>query len=242
VTARADLAELWRRLKVDGDPEARTAICARYLKLVRSLVAAVRSRFPSADADDLIGAGTVGLLEAMERFDPGRGLEFTTYACPRIRGALLDALRRHGNTTRGQRHVWRRLEAAVELVERRFQQRATPRLIAAALQLPVTEYWRIRDGLGWVRAPVPSEYDHPPADGPLPIDVLIDEENRCAVREGVRRLPRHQRDVITRYYFRSMQLREIGSKLGVSESRVSQILRQAREGVRRHLQRQSTVD
>jgi RNA polymerase sigma factor for flagellar operon FliA len=242
MNASPEVDLLWLRLKVDGDPDARAAICARYVGLVRSLARRMRKRYPRAELDDLIGAGAVGLIEAVDRFEPGRGLQFTTYATARIRGALMDALRHQGPTTRGQRAVWRRLEAATVRVEQRLGERATPATIAAELRLPSTAYWRLRDALGPVRVAAATEFDHPPSTAALPIDAMIHEETRVAVREVIRRLPPKQRDVVTSYFYRAIRLREIGTTLGISESRVSQILRQAKEGIRRHLERRWADD
>jgi RNA polymerase sigma factor for flagellar operon FliA len=236
MTAPIELGELWRRFKVEGDLEARQAIVTHYQSLVRMLVGALRTRHPTADREELISAGTVGMMEAIDRFEVGRGLQFNTYATARIRGAVLDALRRLGTSTRGQRVVWRQLEAAVTRVEQRSGKRAEPAKVAAELRLPPTDYWRLRDSLGPVAVAMPPEVEHPGSPAALPIDELIEEEARVAVREQVRRLPRRQREAITWYYFRSMRLREIGTSLGVSESRVSQILRDARERIRRQLE------
>jgi RNA polymerase sigma factor for flagellar operon FliA len=184
----------------------------------------------SIDRDDLIGFGMIGLVQAADAWEPGRGLQFSTFAYTKIRGAILDELRRADFLPRGRREKVRELERAVAELEQREGLPPTPERISAALGLSLEEvdaillsaksagcasldseaghesYWMLSD---------PSSHDPQGSAEWLEMkDLLV---------AAIQSLPEQEKTVITLYYAEDLLLREIAGVLGVTESRVSQV-------------------
>jgi RNA polymerase sigma factor for flagellar operon FliA len=185
---------------------------------------------PTIDRDDLYGFGMIGLIQAADSWDPCRGLKFSTYAYPKIRGAILDELRRVDFLSRGQREKVRELERVVADHEARTGVAPAPEEIARDLGLPPEEVDLILasarsacrasldDGLvGTLREKLADPRSEDPAGS-----AERDEALR-ALRLAIPALPDPERTVIVLYYAEGLLLREIAGVLGVTESRVSQI-------------------
>lgn len=205
--------ELWQRFRQHGDMAARDRLVERYLGLVYHVAQAVERR-TGTDRDDLVSAGTVGLLQAVERFDPERGYHFSTFALRRIRGAMLDEIRRQAPVSRSALTVRRRMTAARDRLECRLGRPA--RAAEVALELGVEE----RRYLAWEadthRTVAPLPEDMP---APEPIEV----ETPAWLVEALTRLPPRERKVISLSYGEELKGSAIAEVLGVTESRVSQI-------------------
>jgi RNA polymerase sigma factor for flagellar operon FliA len=185
---------------------------------------------PSVERDDLYGYGMVGLIEAADGWEPGRGLRFSTYAFPRIRGAILDELRKADFLPRGRREKVRELERAVACLEQASGAAPAPEEIAAAMGIALEDVDAIL--LSAKSAGTASLEDGPSAEllGLLSDPHSSDpqgsaewEEQKGLLIAAISALPEQDKTVITLYYGEELLLREIAEVLEVTESRVSQI-------------------
>jgi RNA polymerase sigma factor for flagellar operon FliA len=230
----ADERELWRAYRRTRDPRLRDVLVERHLGLVKSVVARLAGRLPShLAADDLYSAGLLGFLGALEDYDPDRGVEFATYAAPRIRGAIFDELRRLDWVPRSVRKLLRRAEHAVEVLAQQLGRAPTEEEVARALGLDVAAYQRfLGEGLTLVslQAGAPPGRDGAgrldqleDAETPDPFAALADKERRALLSELIDTLPPRERQVLALYYCEELTMQEVGRIMGVTESRVSQI-------------------
>lgn len=230
----ADDRELWRAYRRTRDPALRDALAERHLGLVKSVVARLAGRLPShLGADDLYSAGLLGFLGALEDYDPDRGVEFATYAAPRIRGAIFDELRRLDWVPRGVRKLIRRTERAMEVLAQELGRAPTEEEVARELGLDVAVFRRfLGEGITLVslQASGPAGGDEAgrldwleDADTPDPFVTLADKERRELLGELIDALPPRERQVLALYYCEELTMQEVGRIMGVTESRVSQI-------------------
>jgi RNA polymerase sigma factor for flagellar operon FliA len=204
--------------------------------LVKRIAYHLMSRLPaSVQADDLIQAGMIGLIEASRKFDPDQGASFETYAGIRIRGAMLDEIRRTDWTPRSVHRKAREVAEAVRKIENQKGRDARDVEVAEAMGLSLEEYHKILQDstgcrifsfedpgmLGEDGVPEPGRH----ADQPL--ETLQKSDFKQGLAEEIRGLPERERLVMALYYDEELNLREIGEILGVSESRVCQIHGQA---------------
>jgi RNA polymerase sigma factor FliA len=234
-----DLSGTWRRYKEDSDVAARDQLILAYSPLVKYVAGRMSSSLPAhVDDGDLISYGLLGLIGAIERFDPSRNIKFETYAVSRIRGSIIDELRALDWVPRSVRSWARKVEAAITRLENELMRTPTDEEIAARLELSVEafldivnqisssgmvaldEFWNVSasnhdrvnliDTIEDVDAPDPSKAYH--------IQAL--KETLAA---AIQRLPERERIVIGLYYYENFTLKEIGEVLGVTESRISQL-------------------
>ena len=186
---------------------------------------------PSVQVDDLIQAGVVGLLEAARNYDPSQGASFETYAGIRMRGAMLDELRRTDWTPRSVHRNTRRLADAVQEIERREGRPARDTEIAQALGMDMEEYCHLLRDVAGSRVvsmeDIFSAGEESGEDICGPLDQFHQNAFKEALADTIQGLPERERLVIALYYDEELNLREIGEVLGVSESRVCQIHGQA---------------
>lgn len=209
-----------------------------YLDLVNRIAHHIMARVPSSvQVEDLLQAGMVGLLEAAQKFEGGKGATFETYAGIRIRGAIVDELRRGDWAPRSVHRNNRRISDAMAQLEGRLGRDAKDSEIAAELDIPLNEYHEIlRDSTsiklfsldeasdeesGRISTPTLSEPLESPAEG------VQRQAMRKALAAAIDRLPEREKLVLSLYYDDELNLKEIGQVLNVSESRVSQVLNQA---------------
>ena len=233
-----DLTRLWVAAAVLGDAEARSALVVTYSPLVRYVVSRMNVTLPpSLERSDLVGFGTIGLIEAIGRFDLERGLTFPTYAVTRIRGAILDELRAQDWVPRAVRGRMHAIDRATELFEQ--QNGGEPDLddIAEATGLDRSEVRstlmayqsgylasldeRLAGDTGGGDEPRGRQFVDETAE--LPEEVYDHEESQRLVRESIRGLKQRDRAVIALYYYEELTFAEIGRVLGVSESRACQM-------------------
>ncbi|MDX5376100.1 MAG: RNA polymerase sigma factor FliA [Halomonas sp.] len=214
-----------------------------YLPLVRRQALSMQVRLPSSiELDDLIQAGTVGLLEAMGRFDAGQGASFATFASQRIRGAMLDELRSRDWLPRSVRRNARAVDEAVRRLEQTLGRPAEETEIAAELDMDLEEY---RQLLSDTNSGHLLPFEALMAEGiepgiedasiDTPYRMLIDEEKRQQLAEGIEALPEREKLLMALYYQEELNLKEIGVVLGVTESRVCQLHSQAVSRLRARL-------
>ncbi|RMG47380.1 MAG: FliA/WhiG family RNA polymerase sigma factor [Acidobacteria bacterium] len=213
--------------RIPGSP-ARERLLLAHVGLVKYLAHRIGSRLAGqVDYDDLAGDGLLGLIEAVDRFDPKHNVQFKTYAESRIRGAILDGVRCRDWAPRSLRRAARKLESAIQAVEARNHREATDEEIAEELQISLDElqalYMQAR-GVRLGALPDTEEEGPGPVDpGADPLDHVEAKERRELVAEEIKRLPERERMVLSLYYERGMTLKEIGQILDVTESRVCQI-------------------
>ena len=219
-----ELNELWTEYKAKGDPQVRDRLILQYAPLVKYVAGRIRSGLPaSVDQADLVSEGVIGLIDAIEKFEPERGLQFQTYAVPRIRGAIIDGLRAADWVPRSVRDKVRDIERAQVTLEGRLGRTATDTEIAAELGIPLHE---LRQTYARVSFTSLASVDELGVTDELvrgAADALEDDETRAALMRCVHDLAERDRIIIALYYFEGLTLAEIGSVLQVTESRVSQL-------------------
>lgn len=236
--AERNTSELWRQYKGRHSARAKELLILEYLPLVKYVAGRLAIGLPpSVEMDDLIGSGTLGLLAAIERYDPSRDNKFSTYAIARIRGAMLDELRSMDWIPRSVRKKARQLEDAYSRLENRLKRPATDEEVATELSVSVGEFFEMLDEVRGT-ALVSLDDNLSPKDGgsttkiheTVQDDRQIDpgaaievEKMRDVLENALDLLPERDRLVIILYYYEELTLKEIGQALGVSESRVSQI-------------------
>jgi RNA polymerase sigma factor for flagellar operon FliA len=219
-----ELDELWAGYKASGEPALRNRLMLHYTPLVKYVAGRVRSGLPgSVDQADLISEGVIGLMDAIERFEPRRGLQFQTYAVWRIRGAIIDSLRAIDWVPRSVRNKIHEIERIQVMLQIRHGRTATDREIANELKIPLRDlrdtYAKVAftglagvDALGVVDSLAPASGD-----------ALEEDETHTALVHAVRGLAERDAIIIALYYFEGLTLAEIGMVLRVSESRISQL-------------------
>jgi RNA polymerase sigma factor FliA len=228
-------AVLWQRYRELGDLSARSQLLDSYLGLVHHTAHELRRHRPGApELEDLIGAGTVGLVQALEGFEVSRGLAFSTYAMPRIRGAMLDEIHAQDWAPRSVRVRRRLLAQARAELQQTLCQKPTETQVAERMGVNMPTYWK---WVGEIEGRSMVALDHAPRgldDDALhelipdehaeaPGEELMHEEQLSELREAIGALPGKDRLVLSLYYYEGLTLREIGEVLHVSESRISQI-------------------
>jgi RNA polymerase sigma factor FliA len=234
-----ELRDLWRRYKGEGDDSARERLVVAYSPLVKFVAGRLGAGLPShVDDADLISYGLMGLIGAIERFEPERGIKFETFAMTRIRGAIIDELRSLDWVPRSVRSRAREIEAAQSKLEHELQRAPTEAELAAKLGIDeeelqtslleianssiyaLDELWSISDSSG-DQVSLLDTISDPRADDPQ--ESLASSEIKDALTEAVAGLPEREQLVVALYYYENLTLREIGEVLGVTESRVSQL-------------------
>jgi RNA polymerase sigma factor FliA len=198
---------------------------SQHLGLVKRVASHFHSRLPSAiEQSDLIQAGIVGLLEALEAFDPERGNDFETFAKLRIRGAMLDEIRRAAWAPRSTVKLAVQAREAEEKIINETGSPASHRQIADALGLDVERYHTLRARNQGLALSTTLEEIEFASESPTP-DQLVDEESQVrALRGAIAGLKERERLILALYYDEELTLKEIGAVLSISESRASQIL------------------
>jgi RNA polymerase sigma factor for flagellar operon FliA len=209
-------------------------IVSRHAALVKRIAFHLINRMPaSVQVDDLIQAGMVGLLEAANNFDAGQGASFETYAGIRIRGAMLDEIRRLDWTPRSVHRKFRAVAEAIHKVESKKGTDANDQEVAQELGISLTEYHRILVDSNSARLfsmdEIQENGDHhmPQSVDSTPYDSFSEDEFNRKLEECIRQLPDKEQLVMSLYYDDELNFREIGKVLEVSESRVCQIHGQA---------------
>lgn len=238
---------VWHRIK-NGEEKAREEMVQAFAHLVKiSVVKLVPTLPPNLDQEDLIGAGYIGLIRAVDQFDPERGVKFETYAISLIRGAILDALRREDWVPRSTRDKARNLQNLYMVLERRLGHPATDEEMAAALGLDIDEFHTLLyetsrtslvsldDILTNADAEEMPLSESMKGDSPDPQVELERKEMSRALSSSLDSLPERERIVLYLYYFEALTLKEIGRELQISESRVHQLHGQAVRRLARQL-------
>ena len=237
--SRADETQtLWLQYRKTGDRGLRDRLILTYAPLVKYVAGRLGSGLPAhVDENDLVSYGLLGLIGAIERYDPDRDVKFETYAISRIKGAIIDELRAMDWVPRSVRARARDIERAIAELEAKLGVAPTDEQIAAKIGITVGE---LEDSLTDISRSSIAALDElwsvsgdgdqvslldtiEDTTGLRPADVLDATELREALADAIARLPEREKLVVTLYYYEELTLREIGEVLGVTESRVSQL-------------------
>jgi len=222
--AEDGIDQVWVEYKRSGDTELRDRLLMQYAPLVKYVAGRVRSGLPqTVDQNDLISEGVIGLMDAISKFDLERGLQFQTYAVPRIKGAIIDALRAADWVPRSARNKIKAAEQAhVELVNR-LGRTPSDEEVAAELNISVAALRDLYAKVSYTNLAAVDDLAIADNAAPRPGEALEDEEMRHALLRAVHGLRERDRIIIALYYYEGFTLAEIGRVLQVTESRVSQL-------------------
>jgi len=232
-----DIQRLWAEYKADGQRELRDQLIVHYSPLVKYVAGRVATGLPqNVDQADLVSYGIFGLIDAIEKFDLDRGFKFETYAIARIKGNILDELRSIDWVPRSVRAKARAIEKAYSKLEGQLHR--TPTDVELAAELDLTDE-QLQATLGQIsftglvaldemlsggeRGESVTLGDTVADSGIGPVAAYEVEEMRQILADAINRLPEREKTVLTLYYYEGLTLAEIGSILGVTESRVCQI-------------------
>ncbi|MCL2669140.1 MAG: FliA/WhiG family RNA polymerase sigma factor [Syntrophaceae bacterium] len=219
----------------------RDALIMQYAPLVKSVVGRMTYKLPIdvSDREDLINVGIIGLMEALDKFDSERNVQFETYARFRIRGAVLDELRSRDWVPRSVRHKDNKLEDAFFALEKQLGRPPDETEVASFLEVDLDQYYKLLDetkGIALISqeelTPDYIETHSVPEvmeaiDRGNPLDLFTGEETRHRLKQSIDQLPEKERLVVSLYYQDEMTMKEIGRIVDLTESRVCQLHTQA---------------
>ena len=226
--------ELSEAIGAADNPE-QERIMMEQMGTVRWIARRIHERLPQhVELDDLISAGTLGLLDACSKFDPARNVQFRSYAQFRIRGAILDSLRTLDWSPRELRRKGRAVEETVRRLTSQFGRAPSEPEVAHAMSIPLEDYQQLLGELKGLeigtlhveRSEDSAEEELAYIPNPVEDDPLfrcLNSEMKERLAQAIDQLPERERLVVTLYYYEEMTMKEIGMVLGVVESRVSQI-------------------
>jgi RNA polymerase sigma factor for flagellar operon FliA len=232
------LGKSWHAFKADADVHARERLILHYAPLVKYVASRVATGLPaSVDQADLVSYGMFGLIDALQKFEPGRGNKFETYAIPRIRGAIIDELRAMDWVPRSVRFKQREIEKALADLESMLKRQPSEKELAERLGMSLHELHEVITQISFVSVLALDETVSVGADrgekvslvdtladkGFDPISGVESQETRGLLAAAINELSEREKIVVTLYYFEGLTLAEIGEILGVTESRVCQI-------------------
>ena len=229
---------LWLEFRRTRDKALRDRLILTYAPLVKYVAGRLGSGLPAhVEEADLVSYGLLGLIGAIERYDPGRDVKFETYAIARIKGAIIDELRALDWVPRSVRARARDIERAIGELEKKLMRAPTDEEICARLGVTedelqtslleisrssiaaLDELWTVSSGGDQIS--LLDTIEDTDTEGPQ--EALSQTELKEALAEAIARLPEREKLVVTLYYYEELTLREIGEVLGVTESRVSQL-------------------
>ncbi|TCL66569.1 RNA polymerase sigma factor for flagellar operon FliA [Hydrogenispora ethanolica] len=230
---------LWHDYLLSKSPATRESIILKYAPLVKYVAGRVAIGLPSnVEFDDLVSFGVFGLMDAIEKYDPSRGIKFETYAISRIRGSILDGLRSNDWVPRSVRQKARELERICSDLENKLGRSASDQEISEAMNISIQEFYEL---LSEVSSTTLSSLDelwmvHSNDEDSVrvldlvrnnesedPLHQVEMEEIKSTLASAIDYLPERERMVIALYYYEGLTLKEIGEIMEISESRVSQI-------------------
>ncbi|MCR9104309.1 MAG: RNA polymerase sigma factor FliA [Gammaproteobacteria bacterium] len=218
----------------DGETDNQEALVREHLPLVKKIGLHLVAKLPpSIELDDLLQVGVIGLIQAGATYDHSRGASFATYAGIRIKGAMLDEVRRNDWVPRTVQQNLRRVSEAIGQIEARLGQSASDKQIAQELGMSLEEYHAMSADLVHSRlVSLDDTTQTVESDEYNPFGALEDTQMREQLAAAIASLPEKEAMVMSLYYAEELNLKEIGEVLGVSESRVSQIHGQALARIR----------
>jgi RNA polymerase sigma factor for flagellar operon FliA len=233
------VAGLWSDYKRDSAPEARERLILHYSPLVKFVAGRVAAGLPqNIEQSDLVSYGIFGLIDAIDKFDPGRGFKFETYAISRIKGAIIDELRSIDWVPRSVRAKARAIERAYSKLENELKRTPEDGEVAGELGMSQPELDQVLSQISFVgivaldellaagnsdRSGSATVGDTIADRAHDPVEAFEVDEMKHLLADAINRMPDRERLVLTLYYYEGLTLAEIGGVLGVTESRVCQI-------------------
>lgn len=238
------MSQLLIKLKQNRDgftTKDKQQLIVEYTPLIKLIAQKIISKLPpNVDLDDLISSGVIGLMDAIEKYDPTRDNQFKTYAEFRIRGAILDELRSQDWVPRSIREKTKLLERTYRRLEQKHGRSVTAKEVAKTLKMKMPEFYDLlSDASAISLVSLDDVRQFPFQDRKNLIGMLEDmrsnnphfqanlKDVKKAVQEALKELPENERMVMALYYYEDLNLKEIGRVLNVTESRISQIHSQA---------------
>ena len=228
----SNVDKLWEEYSKDRDPEIKNELLLHYIDLVKRIVRRIMPKYREYnDSDDLVSCGVIGLIDALDKYDINYGVKFETYASTRIRGEILDYMRKQDWAPASLRSKINKINNVIEMLESGYGRYPTDAEIAENVKMSVPEMRKVlekthmfnlmhfedmvSDSISAVKFSNYEEDD--------PEAILQEKETKKILAEIIESLPEKERLVITLYYYEEMTLKEIAAILKVTESRVSQI-------------------
>lgn len=230
-----DEQKLWNRWVNDRDPDAGDLLIKKYTSLVSYHVQRIGASLPkNVSRDDLMSLGMLGLFDALNKFDINRDLKFDTYASFRVRGAIIDGLRKEDWLPRSAREKAKKLDAQIEHLEQKYMRHITPEELAEYMELPVDEvYQTVQEHFFSNVLSINEQQDQEEAEGKTfvirddttktPEQVVMKSELLGDLADNIQKLNEKEQLVLSLFYTEEMTLTEIGEMLELSTSRISQI-------------------
>lgn len=236
---KKELENLWKEFKKSGSEVARQKLIIYYSPLAKYIAGRIASNLPkSIDIQDLIQSGILGLIDAIEKFDPDRDIKFETYALSRIKGAIIDSLRSLDWLPRTLRLKVKEIDRVYYELEAKLRRAPTEEELAMALDITVEELQQIlaearfssvvalEETLSAAESGDEEQKLYlmiPDRSSVDPFEAVEQKELKEYLAQAIQKLPEKERKVVILYYYTGLTLKEIGELLGVTESRASQI-------------------
>ena len=226
---------LWSSWINNRDPQAGDLLVKKYKSLVSYHVQRISAGLPkNVSRDDLVSLGMMGLFDALNKFDINRDLKFDTYASFRVRGAIIDGLRKEDWLPRSAREKSKKLEVQMEYLEQQLMRHATPEELADYMNLPVEEvYQTVQEHFFSNVLSINEQQDHEDSEGKAfvirddntrtPEQQVVQAELLEDLVDNIQKLNEKEQLVLSLFYTEEMTLTEIGEMLSLSTSRISQI-------------------
>ena len=227
----------WKRYKATQDLGIRERLLTRYLPLVRQIAGRMLISLPkSVSLDELVSSGIMGLISAVDNYDPNMGFKFETYAASRIKGSIYDGLREMDWVPRSIRQKARRMEKAMEALYKELGRAPNDKEVAEKLEMNIDDYHVMLDEVSVTSLlSLDESFTNNKGDTASLSDFLEDRgsknihdamemtELKTVTIQSLKELPEQEKLVMALYYYEEMTLKEIGMVMDISESRVSQI-------------------
>jgi RNA polymerase sigma factor for flagellar operon FliA len=230
-------AKLWTRYVKKREPKVREQLILQYAPLVKYVMGRLAISLPAIlDYEDVLSSGTIGLIEAVERFEPSKGVKFETYAIARVKGSIIDTLRSLDRLPRSVRQKAKAADSAVNELTVDLGREPTDQEVADALDLPVATYLKHIVDASWITVSLDSIGATDPDDASGPAEVAIADPDAEDITLGlerqeligelggaIRELPEREQLILSLYYKDELTMREVSKVLEISESRVCQL-------------------
>lgn len=229
---------LWQEYQESHNPDIREHFVKQYAPLVKYVAGKVAIGMPqNTDFDDLVSDGALGLLDAIEKYEPGRNIKFKTYAVTRIKGAIFDGLRERDWIPRSIRQKAKEVENLMADLENKYGRAVSDEELAGALDISVDDFNKLMLSISGTSIISLNDIWHVGSDddevsmmealeGPTSLNPDVEVEKREVkdfISKAIKSLPDKEKEVIILYYYEDLTLKEIGEVLDVTESRVSQL-------------------
>ena len=228
-------AELWARYGKSRSPALREQLILQYAPLVKYVMGRLAISLPAIlDYEDILSSGTIGLIEAVERFDATKGVKFETYAIARVKGSIIDTLRALDRLPRSVRQKAKATDEAVNRLTNDLGREPSDEEVAELLDLPLATYLKNIVEASWITVSMDTVGGPEGEDGPQELPLADPDQDDITLRierqeligelaDSIRELPEREQLILSLYYKDELTMREVSKVLGISESRVCQL-------------------